>query len=377
MASYVDKLAGDLKRWQDNGMIDADTAKRMLADAQAHSGRGIGFGQVLAILAGILLAAALLITVAANWEAVPRLWRVGLLFSVIAIGYVGGAMLKLRDLDGPAEASWLVAAAAFGGSIALIGQMYHLTGDEAQAILVWAIGTAVAAGLLRSTSLTAAAVALATVWTLWSPENFRFSVNPWFLVIMAALWGLSIWTRSIPARHLIVLSLIPYLLALFLAQDGFLFIKDPALIFAVVLAVGSATLFIAVAYWPDEIERLTGLGEGLAVDALLGLGAAMLMLQISAVNAQTFAWISALSLAAVVGAVVIGGHMGRAVRWLAYLGFAVQVGAIYTNMIGSMLGTAGFFLLAAIGIGLLAFVIIRLERRAAAQSADKSAGALS
>ena len=48
---------------------------------------------------------------------------------------------QLRGNGAAAEAAWLVAAAGFGGGIALIGQMYHLSGDELAAILTWCAGT--------------------------------------------------------------------------------------------------------------------------------------------------------------------------------------------------------------------------------------------
>ena len=60
-------------------------------------------------------------------------------------------------------------------------------------------------------------------------------------------------------------------------------------------------------------------------------------------------------------------------RWLAYLGFAVEISFVYIATVGTMLGTAGFFVLAAIGLGVLAFVIIRIERRLGAPTAQGAA----
>ena len=97
-----------------------------------------------------------------------------------------------------AEGVWLIAAAAFGGSIALIGQMYHLSGDEAHAVLTWCAGTAVAAAALRSGPLTVAAVALAAAWLFlegvefWSVTHFPHS----FVAVAVVLWLLSYWTES-------------------------------------------------------------------------------------------------------------------------------------------------------------------------------------
>ena len=135
MAGYVGRVRQDIARWVESGLIDAGTAEKLTSDIEANARRSLSFGSILAMLAAVLLAAAIMIFVAANWEAIPRVARVLSLFAVIAAGYVGGAWLKLRDHPAFAEAAWVVAAAAFGGSIALIGQMYHFSGDESGAIL--------------------------------------------------------------------------------------------------------------------------------------------------------------------------------------------------------------------------------------------------
>jgi len=181
MASYVSRLRQDMARWVRSGLIDDAAAAAVLRDAEARERRSISFGSILAVMAALLVGAAILVFVAANWEAIPRLARVGVLFAVIAGGYLGGAVLKLRDHAVMGEALWLVAAAAFGAAIALIGQMYHLAGDETEAILAWCAGTALAAVGLRSGPLTVAAVGLASFWLLsrglefWQATSFHIS----------------------------------------------------------------------------------------------------------------------------------------------------------------------------------------------------------
>lgn len=357
--AYIDKLSADVARWQQKGLVTADLAGKLIAEAKDNHKVGIGFGQILAILAGLLLAAAVLIMVAANWEAIPRLWRVAALFVLIVAGYVGGAVLKLRGQDGFAEAAWLVGAATFGGAIALISQMYHISGDEAQAILVWCLGTALAAAMLRSPALTIAAVLLAGVWFM-SPffNMFRVTTSIGYPLLLVALWGVSIWTRSIAARYLILLSLIGYVVFLHFEKDN--------LGLLAVLTLVSAVVFAAVVVKGDLVERYTGLGEGLAAVAMIGGGAGLVLLEAYLGDTPHMIWLSIIGLAMIVAALAYGGRLGRMVRWLAYVGFAVQISMIYVHTVGSMLGTAGFFLAAALGLGLLAFFIIRIERRMAA-----------
>ena len=118
------------------GRAGADPAprlpRRLSRDVEQRERKSLSFGSVLAMMAALLFGAAILVLVAANWEAIPRLGRVAALFATILAGYVGGAVLKTRDHDAIGEALYIIAAAAFGASIALIGQMYHMSGDEAR-----------------------------------------------------------------------------------------------------------------------------------------------------------------------------------------------------------------------------------------------------
>lgn len=362
MASYSSKVRRDIARWAAAGLIDASTAEALERDIEARDRRSLSFGAILAMMAALLLGAAVLIFVAANWEAFPRLGRVGALFAVILAGYVGGALLKERGHAAVGEALWIVAAAGFGGAIALVGQMYHLSGDESSAMLTWCAGTGMAALLLRSNPLTVAAVGVADAWLAFKVfqgfDLFRQSEFPhMFVAIVAVLFGLSFWTRSRPARHLIVLSLILY--AAMVAVDHDL------IELAAALAAVSAACFVAAALAPEPVDRIVQLGGRLPLHGLIGFLTGMAMLQFETADAggSGFAMASAVALAGIAAALVMAGRESRALRWVAYLGFAFELFMIYMVTMQTMLGTAGFFLAAAVILGLLAFAIIRIEKR--------------
>lgn len=361
MASYSSRVRTDAARWVASGLIDGKTAEAIILDVAAHERRSLSFGSILAIMAGLLLGAAILIFVASNWEAIPRLARVGALFAIIFAGYVGGAVLKLNDHAAIGEAVWLIAAAAFGGSIALIGQMYHLSGDETQAVLVWCAGTAVAAAALRSGPLTIAAVALSAAWLILREVDFwRDSDFPYvFIGIAFVLWLVSYWTESAAARHLILLSLVLY--AVLLAFE-----RDVEVVgIAGVLAAVSAILFALAVLMPAQTEAIARLNGLLPVHALIGFLAGVIMIQFEFGGdaGPGFAIAAAAGLAGIVAAVVLAGRESRGLRWIAYTGFAIELCLIYAVMIQDMLGTAGFFLAAGAILGLLAFAIIRIEKR--------------
>lgn len=359
MVAYATQVKRDIARWVEQGLIDAATADALSRDVDMSRRASFGFGMVLAVLAAILFGAAILLFVAANWEAMPRLARVALLFSTIAVGYVGGALLKLRGHEALGEALWLIGAGAFGGSIALIGQMYHLPGDEAGAVLTWCLGTGLASAALRSAPLTAAAVALAAAWLFmrgsgaWNGEGFPHL----FLLIAAALWLISYWADSRVARHLLLLSLISYVALLTMIHD--------TVAVAAGLAAGSAALFALAISAPQATEGVARIGGHLPTYGLIGFLAGMVFLQLDTDEVGRLVAAAAVTFAGIVGALLTAGRDSRALRWIAYIGFAFQLCFVYAVTLGTMLGTAGFLLAAALILGILALLIIRVERRMA------------
>ncbi|CAN7462495.1 DUF2157 domain-containing protein [Mesorhizobium sp. LjNodule214] len=368
MASYASRAKSDIARWLEAGLIDGPTADALRRDIEANERRSLSFGSILAMMAALLFGAAILIFVAANWEAIPRLARVAALFAIILAGYVGGALLKIRGHAAIGEALWIIAAAAFGGSIALIGQMYHLTGDEASALITWGAGTALAAVALRSNPLTVASVGIADAWLFVKGfDYFKRTEFPHFFVVMAiVLFAISSWTRSQAARHLIILSVLCYLV---------LFVIDySTLQVAIPLAIVSALLFAVAVFAAEPVDRIVQLGGRLPLHALIGFltGLAMLQMELAgdASYDSGFAIASAIALAGIVAAIMLGGRESRGLRWVAYVGFAFELALIYVVMLRSMLDTAGFFLAAAVLLGILAVVIIQIEKRMKAPRAE-------
>ncbi|MFC3207841.1 DUF2157 domain-containing protein [Aquamicrobium soli] len=371
MAGYSTRVRRDIARWLDKGLIDAALAERLASDVDENERRSLSFGAVLSMMAALLFAAAILIFVAANWEAIPRLGRVAGLFVLILGGYVGGALAKARGHGFIGEALWIVAVAAFGGAIALIGQMYHLAGSEASALVTWGAGTALAALALRSGPLTVAAVGIADAWLVLSLTGsfdifFRsIHVPSAFVAALLVLFGLSLWTRSQPARHLILLSLIFYGAALAVDRD--------AAGLSTLMAAVCAGVFAVAVLAPGPVDRMVQVGGRLPLHALIGFLTAMAIIQIELVNGPGFAVAAAVTLAGIALAIVFGGRVSRGLRWLAYIGFAFELCLIYAVTMETMLGTAGFFLAAAVTLAILAFIIVRVEKHMKRSSAEGAA----
>jgi len=370
MASYTTRVKADVRRWVDEGLIDAAAAEKIARDVEARERRSLSFGSILAIMAALLFAAAILVVVAANWEAIPRLTRVVSLFALILAGYVGGALLKNAGHAAIAEGLWIIAAAAFGGSIALIGQMYHMSGDEAGVLLTWGIATGLAAAALRSNPLTIAAVGLIAGWMFWVGFDFWGNADvPYsYLAFAAALWVISLWTGSWASRHLILLSL--YLFVFLLAVQN----EHLAILIAAGLAGVSSLVFLAAVFLPGPVERITALDGRMTVHGLIGFLTGMFILHPWLfASGPMFIVCVLVTLAGIVGALMLAGRESRGLRWIAYIGFTLELATVYIVLAGTMLGTAGLFLAAGVALGLVAFVIIRVEKRLNAPAAEGAA----
>jgi uncharacterized membrane protein len=73
--------------------------------------------------------------------------------------------------------------------------------------------------------------------------------------------------------------------------------------------------------------------------------------------------VAAATLASSVIAIALGGRDNGAVRYLAYFVFACEILYLASETIGSIIGTAGFFLVAGLLAAFAAWLVIRLERR--------------
>jgi uncharacterized membrane protein len=368
LASYSTRVTRDIQRWVEQGLIAPGVAERLTRDVQANERKSLSFGSILAMMAALLFAAAILVLVAANWEAIPRLARVAALFAAILAGYVGGALLRLRDHAAIGEGLYIIAAAAFGASIALIGQMYHMSGDETSAIITWSVGTGIAALALRSGPLTIAGVGIAVSWlvlvgmSFWGNKPFPY----YFIVLAALFWGISYWTRSVVARHLVLLSVILYCALMVIEHD--------TVTVAAPLAIVSALLFAAAVLLPGPVEQIVRLEGRFAIHCLIGFLVGLFMLQGEVMEeTQHFALLAAIMFAGIAAAVVLAGRDSRALRWIAYLGFSIELAFVYVATLGTMLGTAGLFFASGIVLGLVALLIIRIEKRMRTEPAIEGA----
>src|SRR5262245_28338203 len=238
MAWYRSKLERDLKRWQAAGWVTSEGAGAIRRDLDQHNS-AFAAAPVLAVLGALLFGFAVMSFVAAHWTGMSKLARLALLIGTLWACYGGAALLFQRQLNAFAQAAVLGGIAVFGASIMLIAQMYHMEGNPADAVLLWALGALLAAVLTKSTPALAASFVLLSVWSNWERLGSE-SAHLSFLLPWGGAAATAAWLGWRPGYHLAALSL-----TLWLVPLGFLIWGQHAHWLVVLIggavAVGAAT----------------------------------------------------------------------------------------------------------------------------------------
>ena len=164
MVLYRGRVEKDLERWVAAGHVSPEGARAIRRDLAARAS-GIAMPSVLAILAAVLLSFGAMLFVAAHWQDMSRLARLGILSGGLWAAYGLSGWFFARQMTGFGHAALLLGIGLFGASIMLVAQMYHLDGHPPDAVLLWAGGAFLAAVLLRSNAAYAATIAIGAVWS--------------------------------------------------------------------------------------------------------------------------------------------------------------------------------------------------------------------
>lgn len=359
---YRGRLERDLAIWVGKGLIGRPQADALLAE---YDGRESSFsvGRVLMMIAACLIAAALLLLVASNWEAIPRLMRVVLLLASIWLFHGAAAWLLAKGRRGLAQAALMLGTASFGASLSLIGQMYHLSGDLADMLVVWFAFTVLTAVAFRSgaASFLCGFLAWAYFIDLVSDTPFDWSSLPGVVVpgMAAVLIGLVYYTGAARLRHLAYLLLLGWIVWSLAVEES----TRAAALLAVVGAIGFLLCTLPASPL-SALARRAGAAPAFYafVAFLIGIGG----LHMEFDDAGGRLGIGVVTMAASVGAIVLAGRDNGAVRYLAYIAFALEILYLAAETVGSILGTSGLFLVSGLVVALAAWVVIALERRMAA-----------
>lgn len=356
---YRARLLRDLNAWAERGLVQPPQVAAMMADYDSRPS-SFSLGRVLAVLAALLVAAAILLLVASNWEAIPRLVRLGVCVLLVWSFYLGGAWLTTRGQTSLAAAVLLLATLSFGAAVSLVAQMYHLSGDELQMLLLWFAVACLGAIFFRSGSQVVVSGFLAWAYFgiyLEQSSAQWFGWQPLVPPIMAALVLVLVhYAAAARARHLVYLLVIGWLTWIYSLHQGL----GAAIAYTAVGLVAFLGVSLPIPRL-STIVRNAGMAPAFYTFVVVSTGLLMLHFEIG--DGLPLAELGVVTLAIPVGALMLCGRDNGAVRYLAYTVFAAEILYLGSQTIGSIIGTSGFFLVSGLLVALVAWLVMRLERR--------------
>ncbi|OWV94324.1 hypothetical protein ATY81_12860 [Rhizobium sp. R72] len=363
---YRGRLERDLSVWVEKGLLPEATAGALLSEYDARPA-SFSLGKVLMILAAILLGAAILLVIASNWEAIPRLVRLAVILAAIWTVHLGAAAMLRRGAIAAASGLLVIGTLSFGGAISLVGQMYQLSGDELTVMYLWFAIAAVSAVLFRSGVV--AAVAGFLSWGSFAAylntyDTRWVGLEPWIVPLMAAVViGLVRFTGADRVRHLAYLLLVGWLAWLYAVNENFWL--------ALGYAVGGMLAFVLVSLPLSRRSTLIRTaGSAPAFYTFLVAMIGLFLLHVELEHGWQFITLALVTLGAAVLAIALQGRDNGAVRYLAYTAFAVEMLYLASVTVGSILGTSSLFLFSGLFVAAVAWIVIRLERRFAMRNPE-------
>ncbi len=173
-----------LNHWTGAGLVDSELAGRIRDWERDRSpSHGLRWPTMLALAFGaILVAAGALLFVSAHWEQISPNARMALVVTMVAVFHAGGAAVSER-FEGMSVTLHAIGTVTLGAAIALAGQIYNLAEHWPSAVMLWALGAALAWALLRQwpqAALTAILVPawLASEWFSWSIDTGTYYEAP-------------------------------------------------------------------------------------------------------------------------------------------------------------------------------------------------------
>jgi len=207
--TYRQRLEADLAQWEADGVISPAVAGD-IRSALPPLAPEITISVVVAIVGGLLIAAAFLAFVAAHWMDIARPLRFAILALGIIIAHGLAGWFARAERTVLADLCASVGAIIFGAGIALVGQMYHLGADFAGGMLIWAAGALAAAVLTGSRGALAVALAAASLWSVMRVNEANEIPHLPFALFWLIAAAIAFAWNSRVAAHLVAVASLPW-----------------------------------------------------------------------------------------------------------------------------------------------------------------------
>ncbi len=277
--------AGDIRKIREAGFIDEAREAAIVRHFRLEHERSrlmVAFG----FLGAGLVAAGLILLVASNWDSIPRSARIGGGIALLLGAHAAGWRLDRNDSHPVLSAlCHLLGSGLFLANIALVGQTYNLSSRPSNALLLWWLGIAPLAWILRSRAQHVLGLAVAVAWVVTEMNQSdsllylgggtrQLVVLPMFGILFGAigrLLGRCVYPEFGPPTEkcgLLMLHLgsVPFAVGAYYAWDGS---HVPAPAVPAVLSAICVALWIAAAWRPAPHESRTWRNAWLGAQGVL------------------------------------------------------------------------------------------------------------
>jgi uncharacterized membrane protein len=376
------RLGQRLRTWVEAGLISeeqADAIRRHEEHASSGERRGLVV-QTLAYVGAIVAGLGIILFFAANWDAIPRPTRVAALLATIAAAYGLGYLLRFARGTRPAvgEALLLLGTIAFGASLFLVGQMYHVQAHDPFAFLLWSAAALPTAAVVRSRWIAALGLVAFSAWLIHEAVYIAEGDAWGYVPALLALYGAALYGSGTALRERLAAVFagpMRVLGAVFLPAGVFVFtfqgfieetaVREP-LTGRVDLGLGALTLLALAGAGALALDRTrpTARWEALALAASVAVVIGTLFFA-SAEDPLVLPLLANLVMATLALGAILAGYATEE-GWLVNLGIAlvgIDVFARYFDLFWDMLPRSFVFLGAGVLLLALAWLLERQRGR--------------
>jgi len=278
-------LRGELAQWQAEGLIDASQAGRIAARYPAPQPATAWGTIVFSGIGAVVLGLGVILLFAYNWQAIPKVAKLALVFGAVGIAHAAGIVLraKVPRLAAVGDSLGVLGTMLFGAGIWLVAQIYHIDEHFPRAFLMWGVGALLMALAVPSVAQGVLAAVLLTIWA--GCERLAFDTPVWPApVIIGLVLG---WLAYAQRSRVLAAVVVPA----FLLSTGFI-VPDEAAHPWVLLSVqlSLAALLIAKSVMA---RRYGGFPEVAPIAAFYGWAVYLVILYLMSfpeMAHQLFAW---------------------------------------------------------------------------------------
>ena len=146
-APFLERLPGELSRWESAGIITAEQGQAIraryspleLAPKTVRSRGRLITG--LSIIGAVLVGLAVILFFASNWDGIDRWPKLAIILGAIVFAHGLGYYLRYhRDYRRVGSAMVLLACLIYGAGVHLVGQVYNVDVNDPRLMLFWFLG---------------------------------------------------------------------------------------------------------------------------------------------------------------------------------------------------------------------------------------------